>query len=176
MKALKVNFAPRWRVPRWIWGVLIALMTMIATDQIRRGLHNAPRARALRLEVDALAAQLDGLARAHDEARARLQVQPPYAKDALDIAKTASFGLPKVLGSLEEAQVEGVRVTAVEASAADGTVKAELEFSAHEGLLRYLEEINAGEPRRRWSLVQAQSSAATGLGAASIMSHWTGED
>src|SRR5205814_1959686 len=97
----------------------------------------------------------------------------PYGRDALAIVRGAAFPLDRVLTSLEGARVQGVRLTALEIAATDGTVRADLEFTDHEALMRYLADSSAGEERPRSKLVQAQSAAAgTGMNTATIRSTW----
>jgi hypothetical protein len=56
----------------------------------------------------------------------------------------------------------GVLPVSVDVNAADAMVRVQVEFSTYEALLKYLEDLNAGEPSERWSLATAQGA---GLGA-----------
>jgi hypothetical protein len=92
------------------------------------------------------------------------------------MAKIAGFPLNRVLASLEATRVQGVKLTTLRVSATDGDVEGELEFSDQEALTRYVEDINAGETKRRWWLMQAQMDSGGGKGIASIASHWDASD
>jgi hypothetical protein len=72
----------------------------------------------------------------------------------------------------------GVLPVSVDISAADATVRVQVEFSSYEALLKYLEDLNAGEPNERWILATAQGTAqgASGRPTALIVSRWRGRE
>jgi hypothetical protein len=67
-------------------------------------------------------------------------------------------------------------LTALDISTSEGSAKVELEFTDNDALIRYLEELNAGEPKSRWRLIQAQTnSTAAAMSTATIGSNWAWE-
>jgi hypothetical protein len=174
MKALKIEFAARRPVPRWLWAVATLAFGALALHQGWQAWALQERVAALRSQADALATeQAERSAQARRETAGRVRVEPAYARDAAAVAKIAGFPLDRVLVSLESAQVLGVKLTSLEVSAVESTARAELEFADHTALLNYLEAINAGEPQPRWALLQAQMALAPGgANVASIVSRW----
>lgn len=173
MKALKADFAFRRPIGAWPWVVLILMLGAFTAYQGWHAWTQQAHVRALQQERASLAQQLDLANQAHRDASARLSIRPAYATDAAAVAKTAGFPLDRVLSSIESVQVPGVKVTSLEISASEGTVHAELEFADHTALLGYLEEINAGEPTRRWMLLQAQIASSAGASSVgTIVSSW----
>ena len=79
-----------------------------------------------------------------------------------------------VLTALETVGVVGVRVIALDVVTGDGAVRVQVEFSDYEALMKYLNELNAGEPLERWVLVSAQGNAGatTGRPSATLTSTW----
>lgn len=175
MKALDVDFAPPAPPARAL--VALAAIVMLATvgvlgvgwqqkrlaEQIREA-HVAKVAEAAATERQSVA---ERAARAKKE-------QPPYAADALAALRLQQFPLNAVLTALETVAVVGVRVTSVDIVTADATVRVQVEFSDYEALMKYLEELNAGEPGERWMLANAQSNS-NAIGArpsATLTSRW----
>jgi hypothetical protein len=97
-----------------------------------------------------------------------------YRDDAMSIALQRRFLLDLALASVEHAQVAGVRVKALDASSSTGSMKVEIEYGDQESLLKYVEDINAGESMTRWSLVQAQALQTGAGGSAVIAANWMG--
>lgn len=112
MRALKVEFAAKKAVPRWLWFGLTLVFGALAAHQGWQAWVLQERVQALRAEIEVLAAQQFGrTAQAQREAVARLPVERPYARDAAAVAKIAAFPLDRVFASLESAQVQGVKLT-----------------------------------------------------------------
>lgn len=173
MKPLNVNFAPRRQLPAWLWiGLTLALLGFAAYEAWQAwGLTQ--QLRAAEHEAMALASKLEQARINRQAAVDKANIPPPYAKDAELIARMASFPLDQVLKSIESVRIEGIRVSALDVSTVDGAVKLDLEFNSNEVLMRYLEELNAGEPQPRWRLLQAQAGSSTSIGGtASITSVW----
>lgn len=178
MRALKVEFAARRPLPRWLWAVVTLAFGALALHQGWQAWALQERVAALRGEADALATKhAERSAQARREIEGRVRVEPAYARDAAVVARIAGFPLDRVLVSLESAQVLGVKLTSLEVSAVESTARAELEFADHAALLNYLEAINAGEPTPRWALARAQiAPVAGGSNVASIVSRWTASE
>jgi len=176
MKALKVDFAIKRPIGAWPWVLLILALGSFAAYQGSRAGVQQPRVLALQEERASLTQQLDRASQARRDGVARSNVVPVYASDAAAVAKVAGFPVDRVLLSLESAQVQGVKVTGLEISASEGSARVELEFADHTALLAYLEAINAGEPKPRWVLLQAQVGAVAGVGSTGvIVSNWAAE-
>ena len=137
------------------------------------------RLRTVRAQTADVDAKLNLVVRIAQSSTARPKFEPAYADDARAVARVAGFPLERVLLSIESARLEGIRVVALELSASDGVVHADLEFGDLAVLMRYVDVLNAKESRPRWSLVRVQAasgSAAATFGTASISSAWTGGD
>jgi hypothetical protein len=122
-------------------------------------------------ERDALRAQLTAL-RASEVQPAPIKPEPPYLRDALQLAQMAQFDSAAVFRAIEAVRVPGVRVTALEVSAADATARVDLEVTVPEALLRYVSELNAGEPTPRWTIVRSQGAAPGAVPTASLLAQW----
>lgn len=171
MKPLTVEFLPPRRLPSWVWYAGSALLFTVAGQQGLQTWRAAQQLKATQGEIAALQAKLEQARQAQREAQERLQKEPPYAKDAAAIAKVAAFPLERVFASIESARVQGVRITALDVAPADGTARAEIEFSDYEALSRYLEALNAGEPVPRWTLVRTQSAGGA-PNTATVKASW----
>lgn len=172
MKALKVDFTPKRRLPAWTWALPSALFLALAVHQGWMGWTMHRQAAKAEAEATRLAAQLEQVLQARRGRADVVKPEPPYAKDAAAVASLAAFPLGTVLTSVESTRVEGVKVTALEISAAEKSVRADLEFTDQAALMRYLDQINAGEPKPRWTLIQAQATGPGGAGTAAIGSRW----
>jgi hypothetical protein len=176
MRAPDINFVPPRRLGRGWWMLLAAAMLVAGADQ-------ANRAWKTHRSIEAAHARVaQGLAQATRERdrgqaqAARQRAGTAYAKDALDASHEAAFALDAVLASVESVQIVGVRLVSIDIAARDGLVKAEVEATDSQALLRYVQAINAGEPVERWVLVRMQGGrtgpfAVTG----SLESQWANE-
>lgn len=177
MKVLRVEFAPRRSVPSWLWGSVAIGLLLLAGHQAWLAWALYQRVLIAERESAALSAELGRVLQDRRDAMALARVEAPYARDAAVIAGLASFPLAQVLSSLEAVRVPGVKVTVLDISAIERSAKAELEFADYAALNRYLDELNAGEPKIRWRLIQLQSGSTGGAGStASIGSSWTADN
>ena len=173
MRALNVEFVARRPVSPSLLGALTLALLLFAGHQGWQAWRLHEQVVAVESEISKLTLQLDRTLQAKRDIASHVPVEPAYARDALAVAKVAAFPVDRVLVSIEGARVQGVRLTALDISAAENTASADLEFTDHDALMRYLEDINAGEERPRWRLVQAQTaSAGTGVSTATIRSTW----
>lgn len=172
MKALKVEFAPPRRVPPWVLYLASALLLALAAQQGCEAWRLHLQAESVEMEIAALKVKIEQAQQARREALERQRAEPPYAKDLAEIARVAAFPIDRVFASIESARVIGVRLTALDVSPPEGAARAELEFSDHEALFNYLDAINAGEDKRRWTLVQAQLGSGGNANTATITSKW----
>lgn len=176
MKALEVEFVSAPRVAAWLWVVLGIALALLSAQQALQAFQLQQQWRAAQLDIATLSSQLDQTRRAEREASDQRNAAPRYARDADSIAKMAGFPWNRVLASIENARVQGVKMTSLAIDPAEGSVRIELESTDREGLMRYLGELNAGEEPARWQLLQAQAAAnANGISAA-IGSNWSPGD
>jgi hypothetical protein len=178
VKPLRVDFAPKRRLPRRPLFALAIAFSLLALQQGWEAMKLQRRLRDVEREVLDLSADIDRATRARLAAAEAKRSEPLYARDARAMAKIAGFPLNRVLASLEATRVQGVKLTTLRVSATDGDVEGELEFTDQESLMHYVDGINAGELKPRWRLMQAQmDSSGTGKGIASIASsHWEASD
>jgi len=177
VKVLDVDFAPKRPLPAWMWVGLTLIFAAIAAQQGWQAWKLRQRALTATDEAAALSAQIERAQQARREAQTRARVQPPYAKDAAAIAQMATFPLDRVLRVLESVRVQGVKLKALDISAAEGSVRVELEYTANDALMSYMDEINAGEAKPRWQMLQAQAGSGPGAASmATIASQWSEAD
>lgn len=178
MKRIEVDFVRR-RPPRPAqWGLavllLVAALALVAWGWVLRG-----DAAGMRAQIQALNERADALVQQASR-RAEPPVQPPpsYAADAHAALRLQRMPLDAALASLEAVGTVGVLPVSVDVNAADAMVRVQVEFSTYEALLKYLDDLNAGEPSERWSLATAQGTAggATGRPTALIVSRWRGRE
>ena len=63
-----------------------------------------------------------------------------------------------MLAALESVEITGVAPIGLEIAPAERRIRIEIEFADYPSLLRFIDGLNAGEPVRKWSLVQAQGA------------------
>jgi len=175
MRALLVDFAPE---PAWKRRTLMGVIVLSWLFAVAASWQAWKDWRALQMMEMALQ-QMQRLQaeKAAKERALRLEIAKPkpYAKDAAEVVQIASFPTDQVLHALEVTQIEGVRVASIDLNPDAATARIELEFDDAGELMKYLEQINAGDEKPRWSLVQAKMSkpGITGVGgSASLASVW----
>lgn len=157
MRALNVDLRSRWVPSRWAWGG-VALLFAVA---IVLGFAAYRESRTL----EALKAQRAELLRQLVEPVKPLPApmqKMPYDASAREMLALATSRWPEMLTALESVEIIGVTPTALEISPAERWIRVEVEFSDYAKLLEYIDGLNAGEPRPKWSLVQAQSVSPSG--------------
>lgn len=178
MKRVDVEFVRRappgralWLVPMLLAGTSVALAAWGWTLHVD--------ADGLRQEAREWQAQVDAkLASSSRRAVVPAAPAPAYAADAQAALRLQRVPVNAVLASLESVGTVGVLPVSVDISSAEATVRVQVEFSTYEALLKYLEDLNAGEPAERWILATAQGSAQGGSGrpTALIVSRWRGRE
>ena len=148
------------------------LLLAVALQQGWSAWQRVHEVRTLEAQNAALQSALERARQVQQEAQQQAAQAPPYAGDLAAITKVAAFPVERVFASIESARVQGVKLTALDIAPAEGRAKAELEFTDHDALLRYLEALNAGEDKPRWSLVQSQLGASGAVKTATIVSTW----
>ena len=173
MRALDIEFAPRSEWRRKVAGaaVVTGCIAVIAASAFAWVQLQASRAAETELEVTRTkVAQQEAL---QLEREAQAAIAKPYAEDAAEIVRIASFPIDQVLHALEATLIQGVRITTLEINTAAAIVKVELEFGDQTQLMRYMEQINTGAEKPRWALVQAKMTrSANGGGQALLTSTW----
>jgi len=168
MTPLSIDFARRPPVRLWLWASLLAALLVAISHSGCTAWQLQQELRAARQQEAEARTRYDTLIQARRNSELAAQSRPPYERDALLLARTASFDWNGPFAALESTRIEGIRVLAIDASATESSVHVDLEFAEAQQLLRYLDAINAGEPPWRWMLARAQAPAAGALGQASI--------
>ena len=161
MKSLPVDLRSPNLPPRWTW-VGLAVLALAAVSVVVASVIGQRRLGTLHATHATLRAQ----ASTPPHPVLQLPVVPvmPYDASARVALAQAEADWPSLLAALEAVEVVGVTPISIDVSVPDRQVKVELEFADFAGVLRYVDELNAGEATPRWQLVQAQA-AARGLGA-----------
>jgi hypothetical protein len=171
MRSLQVEFAPRGVALRRLGWAAAALLWSVAGVMAWQAFHARQAVREVERERDQLRAELSAL-QASAARLAQPKPAPPYLRDAQQLVQMAQFDSAGVLRAIETVRVPGVRVTALELSAVDATARLELEVSVPDALLRYVGELNAGEPTPRWVIVRSQAAGPGGMMSASLEARW----
>lgn len=156
MRAVKVEFALRDRLPRWVWPANACLALAAVTGL---GIDAAARRELASLQEAARIAEHDQ--RLREEARLAASrsagEEPPYAESARELLRQARFPINAPFAALESAaEVSGARLDSIEIRTSEGTARAEVTFLSYDVLFQYLEVLNAGEDEPRWLLVSAR--------------------
>lgn len=172
MKALSVDFAPRRSRRIWWWALATVLMTVAASQGWRAwSIHRAWLAadrEVLRLSV--LANDRDAASR---DGRDLASAEPPYLSDATAVAALVSFPTSRVLAALENARNDGVRLTSLDLQPSEGLARIEVKYLEPRFVTQLTDELNAGEPRPRWSPVALRASASQDeANSASLAGRW----
>jgi hypothetical protein len=174
VRQLPVEFAPQRQTGKWVWACIALAALAVAGIQADKAIDLRALFQAEASRANELAAQLAAARQA--VLPIKIAAPPPYAADARALANLASFDWGRVLTAVESVQMAGVRVLAIEISASEQQAKVELELSDAGALPKYLEAINAGEPKARWTLVQTQLGASGSTTSATIQSRWADFD
>ncbi|KQU65052.1 MULTISPECIES: hypothetical protein [unclassified Rhizobacter] len=176
MKRIEVDFVRR-QPPGPAWWGLAVLLLVAAFALVAWGWVLRADAADLRSQIRQSDERANALAlQASRRSEAPVQPPPAYAADANAALRLQRMPLDAALASLEAVGTVGVLPVSVDVNAADAMVRVQVEFSTYEALLKYLEDLNAGEPSERWSLATAQGTGlgATGRPTALIVSRWRG--
>ncbi|NKI97720.1 hypothetical protein [Rhizobacter sp. SG703] len=174
MKRIEVDFVRRRPPGPAHWGLAVLLL-VVALALVAWGGVLRVDAADLRSQIRASNERADArVQQASRRAEPPAQPPPAYAADANAALRLQRMPLDAALASLEAVGTVGVLPVSVDINAADAMVRVQVEFSTYEALLKYLEDLNAGEPSERWSLATAQGTAqgASGRPIALIVSRW----
>lgn len=157
MKALAVDLRSPYRAPLWAWaliGILFAIAVTVGSFAYRKF-----------LEVDLRKAELADLHRQWNQplpAPTTVIQKMPYDSSAREMLALATSDWPSMLTAIESVGVVGVTPTALEIIPGERWIRVEVEFADYARLLEYIDSLNAGDPRPRWGLVQAQANSQSG--------------
>ncbi len=154
MRPLAVDLRSRLSPPRWAWLVLSLLM-IVAVGFAAVGVNDMRELRALRAEHERL---VQRATKPLPLPAPKAQLVMAYDASARAALAQAKAGWVPLLTSLETIQMVGVTPVSIDVAAAERQVRVELEFADFASLLRYVDELNAGESEPRWQLVQAQGA------------------
>lgn len=178
MKTVSVDFAPPAK-PSPVLMALTMAMGFAAIVFVALGWRASAETQRLHEQSTARAALVSAQAQqaVAAQAAAARYVQAPYAADAWAALNQQQFPLNAVLTAIESVAVIGVRVISVDIVPGDAAVRLQVEFSDYETLMKYMQELNAGEPEERWVLVNAQinNGGALGRPTANLLSAWKRE-
>ena len=156
MKALHIDLRSHLRPPRWAWAA-VAAVGVLAIALAATAIWQARKLEALKAERDVLL---------REAASPRVLERPAprkmrYDASAREMLALATSEWPAMLIALESVELVGVTPVAIEIFPAERRLRVDVEFSDYAVLLQYVDALNAGEPRPRWALVQAQSTIST---------------
>lgn len=174
MRRIDADFVRRTPPGRAWWGVVL-LVLAAALGLAAWGWTVHEQAAGVRTQVQDWHARAEALVHQASLRNAGPPLPPPaYAADAHAALRLQRVPIDAALASLESVGTVGVLPVSVDISSADATVRVQVEFSTYEALLKYLEDLNAGEPNERWILATAQGTAqgASGRPIALIVSRW----
>ena len=163
MNPLAVDLRSRPLPPRGAW-IALAVLVLAASGAVTGAVMIQRQLEVLRAREVSLLQH--GAAPPRVPWRATTPVTP-YDASARVALGQAQAGWVPLLRSLESVEVLGVTVAGIDVSADERQVRVELEYSDFAGLLRFLDDLNAGADSPPWQLVQAQGSprAAAPTGA-----------
>lgn len=138
---------------RWPWFVLAAVLSATAAWQGREAW--GIRASIVRVDEESAALRSKiALARAAASSADAAVPRPQPIDEAT--ARMARFDWNGAFASIHAARVQGVRLTAVDIAAREGSVRLELEATRTDDILAYLGALNEGEPDAKWHLSRMQ--------------------
>lgn len=156
MRRLNINFAPKRQLPTWVWHSAAALLFAVALQQTGFAWKLKEQTASIDAQVASLRNKRKMTEQQRREAEAKAQQIAPYARDAAELVRVASYPIEAVLGSLEALQISGIKLTALDISPRERAARAEVEFNDTSALLHYMEALNDGTALGRWSLMQVQ--------------------
>jgi hypothetical protein len=166
MRPLQVDFLSRSGPARGLW-ILIGVLWLVT---VALGIGAAYSHQ----QVSQLRAQSAELSSAGAMTTAPVEVKPPpvsYEASAREMLRELSSSWPGMLIALEGTKVAGVTIVAVEVAPLEQQLRLEVQFTSYDELLKYVGELNGGEPVPRWILLQAQTGRklVAGLSMATIL-------
>lgn len=154
MKQLSIELKPAGRPSPWAWRALL-LIGLLAVTLVVATVY---RQRELRQLREHLHETMQGQKTPPVAPPALPPRRAPYDASAREMLAEATSEWPAMLTALETTAVLGVTPISVEIVSAERQARVEVEFSDYAALLKYLDDLNAGEQAPRWVLIQAQGS------------------
>lgn len=162
MKPVHVDFCSRTGPGRRLWILTGALW--VTTAVVGAGaIYQRQQVKPLRAELNSVGLMTT----------APIEVKPlsaAYEASAQEMLREVASTWPGMLIALEGTKVAGVSIVAVEVAPLERLLRLEVQFTNYDALLKYVGELNEGEPTPRWALLQAQTGGKlmAGLSTATI--------
>lgn len=150
MKALSVEFAPRRSGSLWWWALALVFVA-VAASQGWRAWSMGRAWLAAGQEVVRLSVLASNQDTNSGDGNHTARSEPKYLADAATVAAIASFPTARVLSALEGSHRKGVSLTSVELRPGEGAARVDVEYLEPSSLTDFVDELNVGEPRPRWS-------------------------
>jgi len=163
VKSLAIDLRSRRTPSRLAWWAL-GVLAVVALGAVVALMNRQRELRSLEAVRQSLRQQL-----AEPPRKAPVPPAPvrPYDASARVAVALARAEWAPLLTALESMEVPGVTPIGIEISAMERQVRVELEFADFAAVLRFIDELNAGESVSRWQLTQAQGTARSMGGLAS---------
>lgn len=150
MKPVKADFRTQRGPGRLHWALAWALIAAAVVSLVDAGMAYQRRRAAQAIALEPVR-QAESTATAAPEAK-------EYERSAREMLAAASVPWPQALTALEAVVVPGVTIRAVDVLATERMIHVEVEATTYAVLLRYVEDLNAGDGPTVWRLVSAELS------------------
>lgn len=174
MRSLDIDFAPRvaGNATKFAWWTaafaLLGFVFALWLDVWRAGLDLETR----RADIAALSHRIEQASRG-PAAPPAASAPPFYAADAVAVAQISGFPAQLALAAVEGVVVRGVNVVAIHLDAVRRQARLEVEFVDYLALLNYVDQLNGGDPVRRWELSNANAqSGESASPRATVLGRW----
>ena len=158
MRPLNADFKSQRQLSATWGGMILSVLLLACAGQAALAIHASQQAEFARAKASAL----------RDSTKwppvRRIELRP-YADDAAQAVRTATFDWVRALGPVVNARVEGVAATALSIDAQGNTGALVVEALTADNLHAYESALIAGEPNGRWRLRQWAAMRGPGLTA-----------
>jgi hypothetical protein len=164
VRAVQLDFVPEVRPGVWMWrtagiAFVVGVGLCLATFEQRAEVSRV-RAEVTRLQAEGVAPTTEESTPARDEL---------YSGSARQMFAEGSTEWPGALRTLEVIEVDDVRIVGLDLSTPERRIRIEVRFSDLAQLLRYLSDLNSGDPILRWTLEQTMSPGEVGGQSAAFL-------
>lgn len=173
MRALVIEFQEKRIFPPWMWTVLLSIFGAIAVIQSVHAFRLWEALSTARHKQQTLVTEYERLQQTIQKNQVTRPLEPSYFKDAESIQRWAEFPLNNVLTAIESIETPDLTVTSLEVSATDRTARVELAVKDSNVVTEVIQQLNQGEPKPRWLLINGANLSASGPdGKVSLISNW----